>query len=54
MKEAITVLHLPYLKGVLVKQAEITPNEPGQVMLPREAMIAIRYFYSCQTGHLKS
>ncbi|MDO1512565.1 hypothetical protein Q2T41_07850 [Maribacter confluentis] len=47
MRDEIMVLHLYHLKGVpkadkCWPKAEIIPKEPGQVMLPREAMIAIR------------
>ena len=47
------VLHLHHLKGVpnsiFWNEAEIIPEEPGQVMLPREAIVAIR----CYTVALK-
>jgi hypothetical protein len=47
MTDEFTAVHLHYLKGVpnpefFQDEAEIIPKEPGQVMLPREAKIAIR------------
>ena len=44
MKINIRILHLPHLKGVLYKKAEIIPNEPGRVMLPRECARRILEF----------
>ena len=36
-----SIVHLYHLNRGACKQAEIIPNEPGQVMLSREANFAI-------------
>ncbi|WP_171017195.1 hypothetical protein [Maribacter sp. ACAM166] len=52
MRDEFTALHLQHLKGVpnadfFQYKAEIIPKEPGRVMLPREAIVAIRLQLLC-------
>ncbi|MGX1928430.1 hypothetical protein [Flagellimonas sp. 2504JD4-2] len=47
MKTNSSVVHLRHLKGVLpgsYREAEIIPNEPGRVMLPRDCARRILEF----------